>query len=121
MRIPHNDIEVRRFPSAVKPLRVWRRHDTIWGTDGKVLFTSWSRMKQTNAEHYSMTISDGKEAITAAHRLGLVPLAKLREYEKIYWAQAKRDLKKSRIRYLAQHTLPELLAALRLKRKEGKA
>jgi len=121
MNIPHTEVEVRRFPSAVKPLRVWRWHDIIWGTDGKVLFTSWARMKWVNAEHYTMNIGDGKEAITAAHRLGLVPLAKLREYEKIYWAQAKRDLKRSRIRYLMEHAVSELREALRLKRKEGKA
>ena len=117
MYIPHSNIEVRRFPSGVKPLRVWRWHDTIWGTDGHVLFTSWSRMKQANAEHYSMNIGDGKEAITAAHRLGLVTFAKLREYEKVYWAQAKRQQKQSRIRYLAEHAVTELRAALRLKSK----
>jgi hypothetical protein len=106
MQIPHTDIAVRRFSSGVKPLRVWRWHDNIWGTDGKVLFTSWSRMK---------------EAITAANRLGLVSRAKLREYEKCYYANADRQRKQSTIRYLASNTLSELRAALRLKRKEGKA
>lgn len=121
MQIPHTDIAVRRFSSGVKPLRVWRWHDNIWGTDGKVLFTSWSRMKERNAEHYTMGACDGKEAITAANRLGLVSRAKLREYEKCYYANADRQRKQSTIRYLASNTLSELRAALRLKRKEGKA